>query len=69
MPIVTAVLRFRKERILILQGFPDAKKTILRVDDKYIVCIKNEVLNGNNSMVIRKQKDLQKFTTLKHERN
>lgn len=48
---------------------PDAKKTILRVDDKYIVCIKNEVLNGNNSMVIRKQKDLQKFTTLKHERN
>ena len=68
MSIVTAVLRFRKERILILQGFPDAKKTILRVDDKYIVCIKNEVLNGNKSAVIWKQKKLRKFITLKCER-
>ncbi len=39
------------------------KNTILRVDDKYIVCIKNEVLNGNKSAVIRNQKE---FTEIYH---
>ena len=39
------------------------KNTILRVDDKYIVCIKNEVLNGNKSVVIRNQKE---FTEIYH---
>ena len=36
---------------------------ILKVDDKYIVCLKNEVLNSNKSMVIRKQKE---FTEIYH---
>lgn len=44
------------------------KSMILKVDDKYIVYVKNDVLNGKKSAVIKKQKNLQKFITLKHER-
>ena len=44
------------------------KSTILRVDAKSIVRVKNEVLNGNKSAVIRKQKKLRKFIALKCER-
>ena len=34
------------------------KTVVLRVDDQYIVPFKNEVLNGNKSAIIRKQKEL-----------
>ena len=63
MLIVTAVLLFRNERILIFQGFPNVKKHDFEGGDKYIVCVKNEVLNGNKSAVIKKQKE---FTEIYH---
>ena len=46
-----------KRESLFYKGSRMRKNTILRVDDKYIVCVKNEVLNGNKSVAIRKQKD------------
>ena len=36
---------------------------ILKVDDKYIVYVKNDVLNGNKSTVIKKTKE---FTEVYH---
>lgn len=39
------------------------KTVVLRVDDQYIVPFKNEVLNGNKSAIIRKQKE---FTEIYH---
>ena len=48
---------------LFYKGFRMRKSMILRVDDKYIVYVKNDVLNGNKSAVIRNQKE---FTEIYH---
>ncbi len=37
--------RFRKEKVLIFKGFRARKRAILKADDKYIVSLKNGVLN------------------------
>ena len=63
MSIVTAVLRFRDGKCPIFQGLTEVKNTILRVAAKSIVRVKNEVLNGNKSAVIRNQKE---FTEIYH---
>ena len=52
-----------RRKSLFYKGSRMRKSMILRVDDKYIVCIKNEVLNGNKSAVIRNQKE---FTEIYH---
>ena len=57
-----------KRESLFYKGSRMRKIMILRLDDKYIVCVKNEALNDNKSAVIRKQKNFQKFITLKHKR-
>ena len=52
-----------KRESLFYKGSRKPKSSILRVDDKYIVLFKNEVLNGNSSAVIRQQKE---FTEIYH---
>ena len=52
-----------KRESLFYKGSRMRKSMFLKVDDKYIVCIKNAVLNGNKSAVIRKQKE---FTEIYH---
>ena len=56
-----------KKKSLFSKGFRARKRAILKVDDKYIIPVKNWILTGNKTAGTLK-KSLEHFITLKRER-